>query len=93
MNTIHKYQLKLTDFQEVEIFGLMEVLSIAEQYGQPVLYALVDKESTKKTKIEVAIVGTGNPANHIMDKEWKFMSTLNFQEGLLMFHFFIRKIK
>ncbi|MEK6881675.1 MAG: hypothetical protein AABY22_18795, partial [Nanoarchaeota archaeon] len=88
---IYKYQIPILNENEIEISGLIKVLSIVEQYENPVLYALVDKEDKKLSRIRVIILGTGHDARKLMDKEWKFISTLKFHDGDLMFHFFIKE--
>ena len=95
METIYKYQIPfgILKENEIEIQGLIKVLSIVDQYEKPVLYALVDTEDKKVSKIRVIILGTGHDARIIMNEEWKFISTLKYNDDNLMFHFFIQEVK
>ena len=61
---IFKYPLDVVDQQQISISNLVRVLSVVNQGGELMLYALVidDKEETAVCRaITVTIIGTGNP--------------------------------
>lgn len=89
MKTIHKFQLKVADFQVVEIKGLTRVLSVEEQYNEIVLYATVDTEKKEIHKLKVEMRGTGHDLGEIQNKNSRFINTVKLQEGRLMFHVFV----
>ncbi len=88
MKTIYKYTLESKDEQIVEIKGLTKLLSVVEQYGHIVLYALVDTEEDKIDKVEIAIRGTGHNADLIFSSVCDFIGTVKLDRGNLMFHIF-----
>ena len=85
--TIWKFKLQPHDSQILHIKGLIKVLSVAEQYGGIVLYALIDPSHETPTKVPIYVVGTGH------DFEWdlarRFLGTVLLMGGRLMFHVFM----
>ena len=84
MQTIYKYPLGMFNEQELEIKGLVEILSVAVQRDKLVLYSLVDTEDFKKTQIDVVIRGTGH--NYELNTGWNFLGTHLTQNGMLVWH-------
>lgn len=60
MRTIYKYQLEITDFQDISMPECSHIIHVAEQDGKLCLWALVDNE-VNSMKRRIQIVGTGNP--------------------------------
>lgn len=96
MITVFKYPLEPTDYQEIEIKGLMRVLSVEEQNEDIVLYAQVNTEPPRPEYqydiIEVIILGTGHDRPELKEVgKWNFLGTVKLLEGNLMFHVFYHK--
>lgn len=60
MKTICKYELKITDLQEIEIPGEAQLLSVQVQNKTPYLWVLVYDTESEKQKIKLRTIGTGN---------------------------------
>ena len=61
MNRIYKYELKITDVQEVLLPINSKILSIKEQNGLIQLWAFINPSETNFEKNRIYIFGTGNP--------------------------------
>lgn len=61
MRAIWKYELEVTDLQEVEMPIDSQVLSVANQDGRLCMWALVPQLESRKEKYCFEIIGTGNP--------------------------------
>ncbi len=84
MKTIYKYPIVIDDVIRISLPGDAQILSIQEQNGQTCLWALLDPQAKKRTRT-IRVFGTGHPfdlVNH------QFISTVNYQEQNLVFHFF-----
>ena len=89
MKRIYKYVLGIVDSQELSLPLGSKVLSVEEQYGNIVLYALVDTEWSELEIYSVIIHGTGHQANDI--ENYCFLGTVKLADGQLIFHVFYRK--
>jgi len=89
MKNIFKYTLEILDVQRLDIPTGSKILSVAEQYGNIVLYALVDDARGGLDSFEIFIRGTGHPFGDIDNCE--FLGTVKLDEGRLMFHVFYKK--
>ena len=89
MQKIFKYVLDPVDNQVVDILLPATLLSVEEQRGNIVLYALVDDESNVTIPIDVAIIGTGNIIRQNLSA-YRFMGTVKLMNGGLMFHIFAK---
>ncbi len=87
---IHKFTLAITDHQTVHIPGLIEVLSVAAQKDNLVLYAVVNTDDTVLTKVEVMIKATGRPMGMLPEDPWRFMGTHLMLNDLLVWHVWSR---
>jgi hypothetical protein len=85
MTTIWKYELKITDYQEIEMpFREPQILSAGlDPKGVPCLWAMV-LPGEGKWKVSVRIVGTGNPVDEVVG--WKFVNS--FVDGPFVWHVF-----
>lgn len=82
---IWKYELRITDEQELEMPMFSEILSVADQHGSLCLWAAGDTK-LPKVKRTIEIIGTGNP---IKDPGWrKFIGTVSM--GSFVWHVFER---
>lgn len=86
MKKIFKYILEPVDVQRLDIPTGSKLLSVTEQYGKIVLYALVDDAQGGLDSFEIFVKGTGRPADDI--DNCKFLGTVKLYEGELMFHVF-----
>ena len=86
MQTIWKYPIVTTDFQEVEIPQGAKVLTVQMQEGNPCLWALVDPNAEKQKRV-IAVHGTGHP---VPDAVGEYLGTYRMANGALVFHVFIR---
>ena len=89
MNAIWKFQLKVTDLQEVEMPKGAQVMSVQEQNGALCLWAAVDSEQPKENRV-IEIIGTGNPIP-TTTTDRHFIGTAQMQKGALVWHVFERK--
>jgi len=87
MNTIHKYELLLTDEQTIDTRVGAIILSTIEQNGNLVMYAMVDDQADVET-VRVAVFGTGNPV--LLSGDWRFVSTVPTASGYV-WHVFVER--
>lgn len=90
MKTIWKFPLQTTDQQSLEMPESAEILSVQVQGETPCLWALVDPQAIRLTRV-FETFGTGHPvpvdAGHIRRK---FIGTYQLLSGALVFHVFER---
>ncbi|GAG68016.1 unnamed protein product [marine sediment metagenome] len=91
MKKIFKYTLKALDVQRLYLLTGSKLLSVEEQYGNIVVYALVDDVQGGLDCFKIFVKRTGHPADDIDDS--KFLGTVKLGEGKLMFHVFYRQVK
>lgn len=88
MITIHKYTLDIKGFQQIEIPGYQQCLSVKRQRHTLVLYALVDTNpALRAITLPVRIVGTGNTAEV---EDYRFVNTVMMPNGLV-WHVFVEE--
>lgn len=91
MKKIFKYSLAVTDDQQVVLPLGTKVLSVAEQHGNVVLYAVVNESEHRVEHREVRIHGTGHNCSETLDDyNFNFIGTVKLQGGALMFHVFVK---
>lgn len=88
---IYKYPLEITGGQIIKIFNLVQVISVALQYGQLILYAIVDDVPTNHEKVSIRIIGTGHEFDPI-PPGWTFRGTHLQAEGSLVWHIWTKEI-
>lgn len=86
MKRIYKYNLESTDKQIISLPYNSQLLSVAEQYENIVLYALVDTKEAKTKDVTIIIHGTGHNADDVDAAH--FLGTVKLMNGGLMFHVF-----
>ena len=90
MKKIFKYRLEPADVQRLYILKGSKILSVEEQYGKVVLYALVDDTYGELDCFKIFVKRTGHLADDVSD--CKFLGTVKLDEGRLMFHVFYRQV-
>lgn len=84
MKIIYKYELQVTDYQEIYPPKGFQILTVQMQRGVICLWALVD--NTQPTEmVSIAVVGTGNPFP--WEPLWKYVGTVQ-QGEFLVWHVF-----
>jgi len=86
--TIWKYPLKITDKQLLQLPIRSEILTVQIQNGRPQLWALVNPKLPTEEK-QIYIYGTGHKLSN--SNNLKYISTIQIDNGLLMFHVFESK--
>ena len=85
MKTIHKFPLKITDNQTIEMEVGAEILTVQIQRGEPFIWALVDTDKEHEERF-IEVIGTGNPITGTNNR--KYIGTFQVYDGQLMFHVF-----
>lgn len=95
ISVIHKQPLLLTDEQVVELPLGAKILSVQAQSGQvnqevPMIWYRWESPAERETrKHRITIVGTG----HTFDSDvGTYIGTVQFQRGMLVFHFFEKRV-
>lgn len=85
MNTIFKYTLNIRDEQVIEMPSTLSFLSVQMQYHNPQLWCVVNPNS-ERIRYKIYCHGTG----HAMpsDRNFKYLGTVQQDEGTLIWHFF-----
>lgn len=86
MYTIYKYPLALTDKQVVEMQYPANILSVIEQSGEIVVYAIADRETSLTKEIAFYIAGTGSNIDDFF--AFNFLGTVKV--GQFVWHVFWR---
>ena len=86
---LNPYELDKDSRLNLELPMGSVVLSVAEQRGKMVLYALVDDSETAKENNIIYIHGTGH--NTEVSHFSRFLGTVKLEDGALMFHIFWRR--
>ncbi len=89
MKRVFKYPLQVADKQEIQLPASSKILSVEEQGGQLVLYALVNDTVKMMNTFVVIIHGTGHDADDTDGCD--YVNTVKMYDGRIMFHVFIRR--
>ncbi len=91
MKTIWKFPLDLAQVTGDGIGLSMpkgaEFLTVQAQYGVPTLWALVDTDQPKETRL-IAVEGTGDDLGHVPKR---YLGTTQQHGGALVLHYFEEK--
>lgn len=88
MQTIWKYTLKSQEYQLIEMPHSARVISAEEQFGEIVVYAVIELPNTSiPWNREFVVLGTGHETEHDLN-EYHFLNTVKLENGALMFHVF-----
>ena len=85
--TIWKYELEITDNQNILMPISAEILTVQMQDGTPCLWALVNPKAETESRF-LEIFGTGHPVSCDLGSARKYISTLQMSNGELVFHVF-----
>ena len=86
MITIYKYELQVVDEQEIEMYDEYKLLSVIEQNGKIVVYALINTDSNPRYNVKFIMRGTGHNAEKAANLT--FLGTVKLLNGLLIYHIF-----
>ena len=85
MTTIWKYELEITDRQDIKMPGEAKILSAGlDPSGVPCVWAMVQPGAIER-RFSVHIVGTGNPAENAVGE--RFVGS--FVQGPFVWHVFV----
>jgi len=87
IKTIWKFEMEVTDIQEIALPIGAEILSVQAQREQPCLWVLVDPEAEKELRT-FETFGTGHHVFYDMGVERKHIGTYQLKDGALVFHVF-----
>lgn len=85
MKTIWKYELEITDIQEIEIPKDAEILTVQCQRDKPFLWVLFNKDASMEKRI-IETFGTGHDIPEVMGMSRKYIGT--YQIGGYVWHVF-----
>lgn len=89
MRLIWKYPLDIKDEQVVDLPINAQLLSVQEQNGQIVLWAIVEPNRVTE-EIKVRIYGTGHPLA-VQDDLFSYLGTVQTSGGSLVWHVFFTR--
>lgn len=84
MRTIWKFELAVTDVQEVMIPAGATLLCVQVQHGKPCLWAMCDVNEVP-VKRKIFTHGTGHRVSHLAGP---YIGTYQIEGGALVFHVF-----
>ena len=84
MEIIYKYNLNFTE-KSIEIAIGAKLLSVSEQHGDIILWAMHDKAENETERLTFHIVGTGQPFS---DFNCEYFDTVFMNDGLVWHIFF-----
>lgn len=90
MKRIYKYRLR-PEAESMTITGLVQVLSLAVQHEEIVIYALIDLDSSTTTRVDYRVYGTGHDLEDTVVETYRFLGTANLNNGALMFHVYVKQ--
>lgn len=85
---VFKYKLEIESQQSLDITGLVDVLSVAVQRDELVLYAITNSDDTRVCVVEILLRGTG----HDIGQEiagWTFLGSHLMAGGRLVWHVWV----
>ncbi len=87
MNIVYKYPLNSPYNTTIEMPRGAKILCIQLQHDVPCLWALVDPKAEEVPRV-CSVYGTGHT---MVDGPGDYIGTLQFNDGVLVFHFFIER--
>jgi hypothetical protein len=84
---IYKYELELTDHQNIQLPIGAEILTVGNQNELVCLWALIDPVAEKEFR-QIEIFGTGMPILSDMGTSREYISTFQMDGGKLVLHAF-----
>ena len=86
MKTIYKYSIGGSD--KLTLPKGAEILDIQLQHGNLYMWAKIDTMETEVEDRTIRMFGTGHMIDESIIGEMKFIATVQFDGGNLIFHFF-----
>ena len=90
MKKIYKYQLEVTDYQDIKVPVGAEFISVVSQRNDLVAYFLVDPTESDMLTKTFHIIGTGHPIYDNDLIEYKFVGTYLTHGDNLVWHVFLK---
>lgn len=90
MKEIFKYPIETKEEQKIWVTGPLCLLCVQIQMKEPFIWALVDT-CAPSVPVDILIHGTGNPINHSIAHEHRYLGTYQLDDGALVFHVFYKK--
>lgn len=84
-NAIYKYQLSITETQNLELPIGAEILTAQNQHETACIWVFINKLQTTKETRTIKIFGTGQI---IKSENLKYISTIQLDGGAYVFHIF-----
>jgi len=85
MNAIWKYEVEVTDEQNIDMPVGSNIISAQVQDDKICLWVEVDTDEKDVKDVVIEIFGTGNKISDT-SKERRFIDTVQFHGGALVFH-------
>ena len=85
--SIYKYELEITDNQNILLPIGAQILTVQNQNGKACLWALVDPNKETEAR-HIEIFGMGQPVLSDMGTSREYISTFQMHGGQLVFHVF-----
>ena len=89
MRTIYKYELPVDGGIITIKQCIIKILSIQEQNGKPMMWAIVDPDNEAVEPLEIAAIGTGWALPTGLDE---YLGTAQDEDGFV-WHYFALKLK
>ena len=89
MRRIWKWKLERTDVQTLDLPKGAEILTVQVQDDIPQLWALIDDSVTETEQRHIGMYGTDHP---IYYDPGRYISTVQFYSGKLVFHIFEERL-
>ena len=86
MTRVWKFNLAITDVQDVAVPSEHKVLCVKAQYNDPVLYVMVNPRDELAVLITILTAGTGHERDDIEDAE--YIGTILLNDGNTVYHYF-----
>lgn len=80
MRVIYKYELAITNVQNISMPDVASPLAVAEQNGRLMLWAAVDPTTPPRDR-RFRIIGTGHPISD--ENDWLHLGTVVMSSGLV----------
>jgi hypothetical protein len=79
MKSIFKYKLEVKDTQSVVLPANYRILSVANQNGDIVIYALIDPDEAKSEAVTILMRGTGHNADNCEAENFRNCTIIKWQ--------------
>lgn len=89
MKTIHKYEIRVSDMQKIELPVNAEILTVQVQKSNPYIWAIIDDNSPMVERV-FEIFGTGILIDDEIEIYRKYIGTFQLESGSLVLHLFER---